>query len=96
MFQTKVVEKIKRQILCSMTSPPPENRIVYEIMWGNTAERGGAGHRRQNGACELHAGYPRLQKLTICSIYCFCAVIMGARERLIVAVYVHCLVCYTL
>ena len=39
MFQTKVVEKIKRQILCSIFLFP-ENRAVYETMWNNTAERG--------------------------------------------------------
>jgi len=35
MFQTKVVEKIKTHILCSVNSPAPhpENRAVYEIMW---------------------------------------------------------------
>jgi hypothetical protein len=31
MFQTKVVEKIKTHILCSVTFH--ENRAVYEIMW---------------------------------------------------------------
>ena len=33
MFQTKVVEKIKTHILCSVTPPHPQNRAVYEIMW---------------------------------------------------------------
>jgi hypothetical protein len=33
MFRTKVVEKIKTHILCSIF--PPENRAVYEIMWKN-------------------------------------------------------------
>jgi len=37
MFQTKVVEKIKTQILCSVTFF--ENRTVYEILWKNTVER---------------------------------------------------------
>jgi len=33
MFQTKVVEKIKTRIICSIYSPPPpENRVVCEIM----------------------------------------------------------------
>ena len=39
MFQIKVVEKIKTHILCSVTFFPPENRAVYEIMWGNIVER---------------------------------------------------------
>ena len=39
MFQTKVVEKIKTHILCSVTSPtPPENRAVNEIMWKNIVD----------------------------------------------------------
>ena len=36
MFETKVVEKIKTIILCSITFP--ENRVVYETMWRNIAE----------------------------------------------------------
>jgi hypothetical protein len=38
MFQTKVVEKIKTHILCSV--PFFENRAVYEKMWKNIVERG--------------------------------------------------------
>jgi len=33
MFRTKVVEKIKTNVLCSITFV--ENRAVYEIMWKN-------------------------------------------------------------
>jgi hypothetical protein len=41
MFQTKVVGKIKTQILCSVTFFVCfENRAVYEIMWKNTIDRG--------------------------------------------------------
>ena len=36
-----------------------ENRAVYEIMWKSSA-----GHRRQIGACTLHAIYLRLQTHT--------------------------------
>jgi hypothetical protein len=39
MFQTKVVEKIKTHILCSVMLFS-ENRAVYEIMWKNMVERG--------------------------------------------------------
>jgi hypothetical protein len=39
MFQTKVVEKIKAHIFCSIT-PFFENRAVYEIMRKNTVELG--------------------------------------------------------
>jgi hypothetical protein len=41
MFQTKVVEKIKTHILCSVTFSfffCFENRAVYEIMWKNTVQ----------------------------------------------------------
>jgi hypothetical protein len=37
MFQTKVVEKIKTHILCSVTF---ENRAVCEIMWKNIVDWG--------------------------------------------------------
>jgi len=33
MFQTKFAQKIKTHILCSITFFPPENHVVYEIMW---------------------------------------------------------------
>jgi len=38
MFQTKSVEKIKTHTLYSVTFPPPENRIVYEILWINAVK----------------------------------------------------------
>jgi hypothetical protein len=53
MFQTKIVEKIKTQILCSVTFF--FSKIVpLMIMCKNTVER--AGYRLQYGACTLHAG----------------------------------------
>jgi len=39
MFQTKVVEKIKTHVLCSITFCS-KNRTVYEIMWKILVERG--------------------------------------------------------
>jgi len=39
MFQTKVVEKIKTRVPCSVTFFFFENHAFYEIMWKNTAER---------------------------------------------------------
>jgi hypothetical protein len=39
MFQTRVVEKIKTNILCSITPPlQAENCAVNEIMWKNTVQ----------------------------------------------------------
>ena len=40
MFRTKVVEKIKTHILCSLTVFFLENRTDYEIMWKNIVRRG--------------------------------------------------------
>jgi len=40
MFQTKVVEKIKTHILCSVTFFFFENRAFYEIMCKNILEPG--------------------------------------------------------
>jgi hypothetical protein len=37
MFQTKVVEKIKTHILCSI-SPPPKNRAIYEVILENMVQ----------------------------------------------------------
>ena len=37
---TKVVEKVKTQILCSITFFFFKNRAIYEIMWKNTVEWG--------------------------------------------------------
>jgi len=39
MFQTKLVQKIKTHILCSISFS--ENRAVYEIMWENIVEPDG-------------------------------------------------------
>ena len=37
MFQTKLLEKIKTHILCSIFSPK-KNHVIYEIMWKNMIE----------------------------------------------------------
>ena len=60
MFQTKVVEKIKTHILCSVFF---FNRAVYKIMWKNILSW--ADHRPQYGSFALHAGYLRLQIPTV-------------------------------
>jgi hypothetical protein len=90
MFQTKVIESIKTHILCSFCL----NRALYEIMWKNTVSR--ASHRRQYGACALHAGYLRLQTHThrIRNTYCCSIATTVARTRLNITLYVHCLPCF--
>jgi len=61
MFQPEVVEKTKIHI-CIFSNFLFLNSTVYEIMWENTVSR--TGHRRQYGACVLHAWYRRLQMHT--------------------------------
>jgi hypothetical protein len=36
--------------------PPPENRAVYEIMWGDIVQPGRPHMTTQHGACALQAG----------------------------------------
>jgi hypothetical protein len=48
MFQTKVAEKIRTHIFCSLTVF--ENRTVYEIMWKNIV----AGSRPQMKIWRMH------------------------------------------
>ena len=61
MFQTKVVEKIKTHILCSILFFF-FNCAVYEITWKNPVEPGRP--QMTYGACSLHAGYLCLQTHT--------------------------------
>jgi len=58
MFQTKVAEKIKTHFIFS-NFPPPENHVIYEIMWKNIVEPG-----RPQMTILAHAGYLRLQTHT--------------------------------
>jgi hypothetical protein len=71
MFQTKVIEKIKTHILCSITFSA--NRAVCEIMWKSMVEP----DRPQMTIYTAHAlcmldnwGYRHT--LRICDIYCLC------------------------
>jgi hypothetical protein len=57
MFETKVVEKMKTQILFS------ENHTVYDIMSKNLVETEKPQMTSQYGACALHAGLARLHVL---------------------------------
>jgi hypothetical protein len=63
----KVVHKIKPHILFWIMCPPPENLAVYEIMWKKCC-RAGQTTDDEYGACALHAGYLRLQSLSLCVI----------------------------
>jgi hypothetical protein len=76
MFYTKVVDKIKTHILCSITFF--ENCAVYEIMLKNKVEPEGPGMMSQYGArvawsiskatCMHVPGHTHTHK---CHIYCF-------------------------
>ena len=88
MFQTKVVQRIKTQILCSNNFPPPENCAVYEVM-GNVEKYFKAGQATDENMaparCIAHREY-----LTIIA----CPVQQWLRDRAsMVHLYLHCLSC---
>jgi len=64
MFQTKVTDKVKRDILYSITFC--EVGAIYVIMWKNIVEPDRPQVTIYYGVCALHAGYLRLQT---CSEY---------------------------
>jgi hypothetical protein len=88
MFQTKVVEKIRTHILCTIT-------IFWKLchLWDNLEKYHRAG-RWQHGACTLQTWYLRLQTLRLCNTYCFSTAKIAALMCLNVMLYVHCLSCY--
>jgi len=92
MFQTKVVQKIKPHILCSVTFS--ENRAVYKKMCKNTVERGGPQMKiwRMRIACWIPKA---TNTLSLCNTHCFFTSTMVARTHLNVTLYVHRLSCCT-
>jgi len=54
MFHIKVAEKINTHFMFNNFFP--ENRVVYEVMWKNTVERGRQQMTIEYGACAWHAG----------------------------------------
>ena len=93
MFQTKVVEKIKTHILCSVTLFRKSCRL-----WVNVEKYGSrTGHRWQyskaNAFCMLDdSGYRHT--IRICNTYFFPTTTTIARTRHNVTLYVHWLSCY--
>ena len=81
MFQTKVVEKIKTHILCSVTFF--ENLALYEIM-RKYIEQEATDDYTAHALCMLHT-----RTLTICNTHCFSNTQTVARTRLFVMLYVH-------
>jgi hypothetical protein len=87
MFETKLVEKIKTHILCSVSLFFFENRAVYEIMW-EKYERAGLCNTAH--AFYVLDNYGYRQKLGIRNTSCFC-MNMPTLTRLTLTFYVHCL-----
>jgi hypothetical protein len=86
--QTKVVEKVKTPILCSVTFFSLENRAIDEIMWKKYWRTGQATNDRQYGTkLQIHT-------LGLCNTHCFSTATMVARTCLIVTLYVRCLSFY--
>ena len=78
-FQTKVVDKIKTHILCSVIFFF-ENRVIYEIMWKNIVEsdRIQITIWRMRVMCWITRNKYILR---ICNTYCFSTATMAARKR---------------
>ena len=92
MCQTKVVEKIKTHILCSVI---PFKKSC--LLWDNVEEYSRAGHATDGNMAHAHSmvgnkGYRHV--LRICNNYCFCTATMVTRPSLNVTWYVHCLSCF--
>ena len=89
MFQTKVAEKIKTHILCSVTFFRKSCRL-----WDNVEkfcrEGWAADANKVHAHCMLDTwGYKHTH--TICNVYCFSTATMVARKRPIVTLHVRCL-----
>jgi hypothetical protein len=91
-FQTKVVEKIKKHILCSATF---FSKIVS--LWDDVEKYCRAGQATDDNMANAHymldtQGYKYTQMLR--SIHCFSTAKMVTRTRLNITLYVRCLSCY--
>jgi hypothetical protein len=92
-FRKKVVENT--HFMFNNFFPP---KILWLMRKSGKILYSRAGHRWQNGARALHAGYLRLYKhtLRICNTYCICTARVVARSHLDVKLYVQWLSCYVL
>ena len=91
MFQTKVVEKIKTHVLCSVTFFLI--RYVHEIRWKNVLEQGTPQMTIwQMAHCMLDTqGYKHT--LRLCNAHCFSTATMVRRTHLNITLYVLCMCC---
>ena len=92
MLQTKVVQKIKTHILCSITFFSSENLDVYEIIWTNSVES----DRPQMIIWRMHTTCWILQATDTHSEYVIVNVFslqQWLRKRATVILCIHCLSC---
>ena len=94
MFQIKVVEKIKIHFLCSITSSPPENRVIYEVMWKHFVEPAMAQTKiwRMRFACWIPKATD--SQLTACSSYWVFAATVVTQMHLGVSLHIRCPSCW--
>jgi hypothetical protein len=92
MFQTKVVEKIKTHVLCSV--------LLYKILpfVKNVETYCRAGKATDDNMAHAHCmldtyGYKYRHTLRLCNTHCFSTATPVAWTRLNVTLYVHCLSC---
>ena len=87
MFQTKVVQKTKTHILCSLTFFRKSRRL-----WDNVEKYCRAGQDTDGNMAHAHCmlgTYGYKHTLTIYNFYCFSTTTMVARTRPIVTLYLH-------
>jgi hypothetical protein len=91
-FQTRIVEKIKAHILCSLTFF--KYCTDYDIM--QKILQSWRGHRWHYVACTLHADWLICKhRLRISNTYWFSSATIVARMCLSVTLYIHCLSCFS-
>jgi len=95
MFQTKVAEKIKIYILCTVFFF--RKSCLYEINWKNNVQTG----RQRTDSNMAHAHcmldtYGYKHRLRICNTYCFSTAKTVIQKRLNITLYVHLLSCLNL
>jgi len=94
MFQTRVTEKIKTHILCSVTFF--RNSFLFRDNVEKYCRAGQATDHNMTHAHFTLGTQSYKHTLTICNTYCFSTTTVVARTRLIVMLYVHWLYCWML
>ena len=93
MFQTKVVEKMKTRVSCSVSFP--ENRVFYDIMWKIIVVQSRPRMPIKYGVCVLRAVYVKATNShSECVILTAFPLQQCLNERASILLYVHCLSCY--